>query len=168
MKRHVLPGLLAVAVLTPTAIAVGDSEGPPAPRITNVRGLNPAEARSDTARPVVALETANRLLNEGRQTQNPYLLGLASIVYFQANRAYALSLLSEATKVAERNGDARSLRWLADVWASPVLGAGDAKQQQACLSSAERAASGVRTRGGGDASGRKSSSMFPAGFFGQE
>ena len=166
MKHYVLPCIIGISLLVLVTGAIGESDNPPSPQVTDVRPLSAEEVRADTTKAVVTLEAANALLNEGRHAQNPYMVGLASIIYFQANREYALSLLSEATKIAKSSGDARALRWLADIWASPVLGAGDAERQRDCLTAAEKAAAGVKMGFAGTSGG--TNSMFPSGFFGQE
>ena len=159
MKRFARFGMPAIVLL----IAVGITVSLAAAQVGNVRPLDPQEAATEI-KPVVSLATAIQLLNTGREEQNPYLIGLSALIYYQANEGYATSLLSEATKLADANNDARALRWLAAIWASPELGAGDPEQQRTCLESAEQIEAGSR----GGPEDMNPSALFPSGFFGKE
>jgi len=115
-------------------------------------------------KPIFVLMCAAALLQEGRDALNPLMVGLASVIYFTiGDKQYGLNLLAEATKFARQNKDIKSLRWLADIWGDPVLGAGDADKEKEILADAQNLQEQLaqfRTRG--KPMGVKESSLLPA------
>jgi hypothetical protein len=113
--------------------------------------------------PIFALIYATTLLQQGRETSNPLMVGLASVIYFTiGDKQYATDLLSEATKIALQNKDSKSLSWLADIWGDSFLGAGNSDKAKQTLAQAQRIEQFItafKTRG--KPLGVKASSLLP-------
>ncbi|MBN2543762.1 hypothetical protein JXI42_12945 [bacterium] len=108
---------------------------------------------------IVTLEYANILLKDGREQENPMMLGLAAVTYFatKIDPEYATRILEEATKLARDNNDWNSLKWLADVWGDKVLGPGDLQKSEKYMKEAETLA-GIKLRG---TKSQKESTLVP-------
>ena len=114
------------------------------PRPMGFSQLEESEGYKPTGKSISALEYANKLASEGRIERNPIKLGLASLSYFAMSlekpdlRQYAVDLLELATRIAQEENYVGALRWLAEIWRSNTLGAGDPERADQVLKVAEK------------------------------